>query len=154
MSAIITTCRLSKLLLIGGLLMSFTIVDPFTSVVSALQKGNVTALSHYFDNMIEITLPSNANSYSKSQAVVILKEFFSNNAVKSFKLIHKGDSGEGSSFGIGSLVTKGGTYRTTFFFRQKGDSFVLQELSFEKKKSEESKAPVFGSPDKGRLAVN
>jgi hypothetical protein len=114
--------------------MSFSVMDPFANVVSALKKGDVNELSQYFDNMIEITLPSNANSYSKSQAVVILKEFFSNNIVKSFKLIHQGNSGEGSSFGIGSLVTDHGTYRTTFFFRQKGESFVLQELRFEKKK--------------------
>lgn len=134
MKALVISRRWAGLLLIGGLLMSFSLADPFASVVSALNKGNVDSLSPYFDNMIEITLPSNANSYSKSQAVVILKEFFSANAVKSFKLIHKGNSGEGSSFGIGSLVTDHGTYRTTFFFRQKGNDFVLQELRFEKKK--------------------
>jgi hypothetical protein len=136
-NAVITSSRAGRLLLmglIGAVLMSFTLQDPMTNVVSALKKGNVQELSHYFDNMVEISLPSNANSYSKSQAVVILKEFFSDHQVKSFSLIHKGSSGEGSSFGIGSLVTNAGTYRTTFFFRQKGDSVVLQELRFEKKK--------------------
>jgi len=126
--------RMGSLLLIGGLLMSFSVADPFANVVSALNKGSVDGLAHYFDNMVEINLPSNANSYSKSQAVVILKEFFSTNAVKSFKLIHKGNSGEGSSYGIGSLVTSRGTFRTSFFFHRKGDNFVLQELRFEKKK--------------------
>lgn len=130
---IMTRRRIGSLLLLGGLLMAFNVTDPFANVISALNKGNVDGLSHYFDNMIEINLPSNANSYSKSQAVVILKDFFSNNEVKSFKLIHKGNS-EGSSYGIGSLVTNHGTYRTTFFFHQKGDSFVLQALHFEKKK--------------------
>jgi hypothetical protein len=136
-NAVVTGGHIRTLLfmgLIGGLCMSFTIQDPMSNVVAALKKGNVTELSHYFDNMIEISLPSNANSYSKSQAVVILKEFFSNHEVKSFSLIHKGSSGEGSTFGIGSLVTNTGTYRTTFFFRQKGDGVVLQELRFEKKK--------------------
>lgn len=134
MKAFLPVKRLSMWLLLGGLLMAFTSADPFANVISALQKGSADELSHYFDNMIEITLPSKGNSYSKSQAAVILKEFFSSNDVKSFQLIHRGNSGEGSSFGIGSLVTSGGTYRTTFFFRQKGDTFVLQELRFEKKK--------------------
>lgn len=128
--------RMGSLLLIGGLIMSFSVADPFANVVTALGKGNVDGLAQYFDNMIEINLPTGTNSYSKSQAVVILKEFFSTNAVKSFKLIHKGSSGEGSSYGIGSLVTSQGTYRTTFSFHQKGNSLVLQELRFEKKKSE------------------
>lgn len=125
---------IAKSLLISGLFLSFTVVNPFNNVVSALKKGNVDELSHYFDNMVEITLPANANSYSKSQAIVILREFFANNPVKNFKLIHKGNSGEGSSFGIGNLETEKGVYRTTFFFREKGDSFVIQELRFERKK--------------------
>lgn len=126
--------RMSGLLLAGGLVMAFSIADPFANVVTALNKGSVDGLSHYFDKMIDISLPGGSNSYSKSQAVVILKEFFSKNTVKSFKIIHKGNSGEGSSYGIGSLVTSHGTYRTTFSFHQKGDNFVLQELRFEKKK--------------------
>lgn len=134
MKAIIPARRLGLCLLTAGLLMSFSFQDPFANVSAALKKGNVEVLSHYFDNMVEITLPANANSYSKSQAVVILKEFFTNYKVQDFQLIHKGNSGEGSSFGIGNLVTDKGIYRTTFFFRQKGDSFVIQELRFEKKK--------------------
>lgn len=134
MTAILPVKRLSLWALMGVLLMSFSLVDPFTNVTSALKKGSVEELSQYFDNMVEITLPTNANSYSKSQAIVILKEFFSSNPVKDFQMIHKGNSGEGSSFGIGNLVTGKGTYRTTFFFKQKGDSFVIQELRFEKKK--------------------
>lgn len=134
MTAIVQAKRLGLWVLMGGLMMSFSFMDPFANVISALKKGSVEELSHYFDNMVEITLPTNANSYSKSQAAVILKEFFSSNPIKNFQLIHKGNSGEGSSFGIGNLVTDKGTYRTTFFFRQKGDSFVIQELRFEKKK--------------------
>lgn len=134
MTAIMSARRLGLWVLMGGLLMSFSLMDPFTNVATALKKGSVEELSKYFDNMVEITLPTNANAYSKSQAIVILKEFFSNNPVKSFQMIHKGNSGEGSSFGIGNLVTDKGTYRTTFFFKQKGDSFVIQELRFEKKK--------------------
>lgn len=134
MKAIIPARWIGLWILIAGLLTSFSVQNPFANVTTALKKGDVEMLSHYFDNMVEITLPTNANSYSKSQAVVILKEFFSNNKVKNFELIHKGNSGEGSSFGIGNLVTDTGIFRTTFFFREKGDSFVLQELRFEKKK--------------------
>lgn len=134
MTVLIPGKRWAFWMLTGGLLMSFSLVDPFSNVSAALKKGSVEELARYFDNMVEITLPTNANSYSKSQAIVILKEFFSGNVVKDFQMIHKGNSGEGSSFGIGNLVTDKGTYRTTFFFKQKGDSFVIQELRFEKKK--------------------
>jgi len=50
--------------------------------------------------------------------------------VKSFDVIHKGENA-GSQYCIGTLVTKGGSFRTTIFMKQKGDQQVLQELRFE-----------------------
>ena len=104
--------------------------DPFDDVVKALRAGNATELSRYFDNMIQITLLDQSNSYSKAQATMILKDFFSKNPVKSFQIIHEG--GQDSRFGIGRMVTANGTYRITFFLRQHGpDQYVLQEIRFE-----------------------
>ncbi|MBX5437930.1 MAG: DUF4783 domain-containing protein [Thermoflavifilum sp.] len=104
--------------------------DPFDEVVKALRAGNATELSRYFDNMIQITLLDQSSSYSKAQATMILKDFFSKNPVKSFQLIHEG--GQDSRFGIGKMITANGTYRITFFLRQHGpDQYVLQEIRFE-----------------------
>jgi Domain of unknown function (DUF4783) len=112
------------------LLSSFTLSSgPFDNVVKAIKNGNVNEMSRYFDNMVEITMQDQSNSYSKAQAEVILKEFFDKNPVKSFDIIHQG--GNDSIFGIGNLVTSSGTFRTTFFLRQKGDNYVLQEIRFE-----------------------
>ncbi len=123
--------KTGKLFLIAGMLMSFTFADPFSSVKAALEKGDVASLSRYFDNMVELSLAGKSNSYSKSQASVILKDFFSHHQAKGFKIIHKGKSDKGSSFGIGNLETSKGNYRVTFFFRSKGDDMVLQELRFQ-----------------------
>ncbi len=125
--------KVSILLLTTVLLMSFTtFANPFDQVVKALERGKVENLAPYFDSMIEISVGGKNNSYSKSQASVILKSFFVKNSVVSFKVIHKGTSKDGAHFGIGKMTTTNGTYRVTFFFRQKGGSVVLQELRFKK----------------------
>jgi hypothetical protein len=95
-----------------------------------MKTGNTEVISKFFDNTVEITLPDKGGSYSKSQAVIILKDFFANNTVKSFDVIHKGQNA-GSQYCIGTLVTKSGSYRTTIYMKQKGDIQVLQELRFE-----------------------
>ena len=120
--------KVMTLLLLGIVLASF-VLSPFDDVVSAIKQGNVNTLSKYLDNMVEITLADKSNSYSKAQAEVILKQFFETHPVKSFEIVHKG--GEDSKFGIGNLVTGNGAYRITFFLRQKGNNYVLQELRFE-----------------------
>lgn len=109
-------------------LTSFVSVD---EVESAIKNGNASQLSKYFDNTIEITLTDKSNTYSKSQAELVLKDFFNNNVVRGFEIVHKGNNA-GTQFIIGTLETKNGEYRTTIYMKQKGDKQLLQELRFEK----------------------
>ena len=48
----------------------------FTEVVKAIKSGNSAEVSKFFDNTVEITLPEKSNSYSKSQAELVLRDFF------------------------------------------------------------------------------
>lgn len=122
--------RIFTLILASLTLLSFTIIVGIDEVITALKTGNVSQIAKYFDNTVEIVLPSKSNSYSKSQAEVVLKDFFSNNVVRSFKPLHKGDNA-GSEFCIGTLQTSTASYRTTIYMKQKGDKQVLQEIRFE-----------------------
>ena len=120
--------------LIMLLLFSFTVLgsnEILDKISLALKSGNSKELAKYFDNNIELTILRENGAYSKVQAEQVLKNFFSNNPPKSFKLIHKGSSNKGSQYGIGNLTTSKGTYRTYFYFKQKGEVFKIQELRIE-----------------------
>jgi hypothetical protein len=103
----------------------------FAEVIKAIRSGNSIEISKYLDNTVEITLPGKSNSYSKSQAEVVLHDFFANNLVKDFEILHQSEK-SGSQYCIGNLKTSNGTFRTTIFMKQKGGRDVLQELRFEK----------------------
>jgi cytochrome c len=122
--------RFFFLSLIIGCLSSFAIPIGIEEVIVAMKSGNASAVAKYFDHSVEISMPDKSNSYSKSQAELVLKDFFASNQVKNFEVIHKGENA-GSQYCIGTLQTKNGAYRTTIFMKQKGDSQVLQELRFE-----------------------
>ena len=111
-------------------LASFTIFSSIDEIVNSLRTGNATEIAKYFDNTVEITLPDKSNSYSRSQAEVVLRDFFNNNPVKTFDIIHKGENA-GSQYCIGTLVTKNASFRTTVFMKQKGGRHTLQEIRFE-----------------------
>ena len=108
-------------------LISFSGID---DVLNAVKSGNAAQIARFFDNTVEITMPDKSNNYSKSQAELVLKDFFSNNPVKSFEIIHKGEN-NGSQYCIGTMATKNGSFRTTIFMKQKGDKQLLQEIRFE-----------------------
>lgn len=122
--------RVFTLLLVSLAFFSFTAFIGIDDVVAALKSGNASQMAKHFDNTVEITLPAKSNSYSKSQAEVVLKDFFAGNTVKNFKAIHKGDNA-GSQFCIGTLQTTAATYRTTIYMKQKADKQVVQEIRFE-----------------------
>jgi antitoxin component YwqK of YwqJK toxin-antitoxin module len=124
---------MKKILLYFVTLMTiWSFVSPsFTEVVRAIKTGNASEVSKYFDNTVEITLPEKSNSYSKSQAELVLHDFFASNEVKDFEILHQSEN-PGSQYCIGNLQTINGLFRTTIFMKQKGDRELVQELRFEK----------------------
>ena len=100
------------------LLFSFKPLVGLEDVIAALNTGNATELAKYVDDNIEINLPDKGDTYSRTQAVMILRDFFSNNGVKSFEVKHKGNNGA-SEFCIGVLNTRSGNYRTTVYMVNK-----------------------------------
>ena len=120
------------LLTVGLLISSFTFFSSIDEVIAAMKTGNSSEIAKFFDNTVEVNMPEKSNSYSKSQAELVLRDFFNTNSVKTFDLIHKGENA-GSQYCIGMLVTKNGSFRTTIFMKQKGNRQVLQEITFENK---------------------
>ncbi|MBP6688240.1 MAG: DUF4783 domain-containing protein [Lacibacter sp.] len=121
--------QISTLFLLAVLTVSFTQKD---DIVAALKTGSVEKMSKYFDNTVDVTVPGKSNSFSKGQAELVIKDFFSLNKVKNFELQHSG-SNPSSNFIIGTLTTAGGTYRTTVYMRTKGDKQLIQGVEFEQK---------------------
>ena len=121
------------LLVLSIFVCSYTNADTLEidNVVVALKSGNAAQLSRYFDNRVDITLPEKTDNYSRTQAEMILKDFFVSNGVRNFDLKYKSENA-GSNYCIGTLQTRTGNYRTTLLMKQKGDRQYLQDLSFQK----------------------
>lgn len=124
--------RIFTFLILGAVLSAFTFFSSIDEVIADLKAGNATEIARFFDNTVEINTPDKTSSYSKSQAQLVLKDFFSTNTVKGFTLDHKGEN-SGSQYCIGTLLTKNGAFRTTVFMKLKGDKQVLQTITFERK---------------------
>jgi hypothetical protein len=122
--------RIFTLFTVIAIVSSFTLFSGIEEIITALKTGNATEIAKYFDNTVEIMLPDKSNSYSKSQAEVVLRDFFSNNPVKGFEILHKGENG-GSQYCVGTLITKTASYRTTVFMKLKDGIQTLQEIRFE-----------------------
>jgi hypothetical protein len=99
-------------------------------ILGAIKRGDAPRISRYLDNMVDITLQDKTNSYSKTQAEVILRDFFANIDVRGFTVIHRVNSTSGE-YCVGMLNTSVRDYKTTILFRMRGDKKLVQELRFE-----------------------
>ncbi len=112
------------------MLTAFAVQKNIDQVISALRTGNAAELAKYFDEAVDITLPDKSDSYSKAQAQLIVKDFFTNNSVQGFELRHKGDS-PGGHYCSGTLRTATGNFRTNVFMKNKNGKELLKEIRFQ-----------------------
>ncbi|MCS6934961.1 MAG: DUF4783 domain-containing protein [Chitinophagales bacterium] len=103
----------------------------FNEISNAIKQGNASALASFFQSNVEITIKDASNSYSKSQAEIVIKNFFSSNQPRSFSIAHEGTSPEGSKYFIGNLSTSGGNYRMYVYAKTSGGSYSIQEIRIE-----------------------
>ncbi len=118
------------------ILFSFSILaakaQVIEDVVNNIRAGNVPGVAKYFDNTVTITINNTQSIYSKSQAEMVLKDFFTRNQVKEFEVKQSGTAGTTSRFAIGNLATSNGSYQLYVVMKQKDVNFLLQEIRFDK----------------------
>lgn len=102
-----------------------------TGVLKGFGQGDATLIAGYFKGSVELTIDNKENIFSKTQAELILKDFFKKNTPQSFKIIHEGGKGE-SKYAIGSLKTSQGNYRITMLFKLNNNTPYIHQLRIEK----------------------
>ncbi len=105
--------------------------DVFENIALLIKDGNSKQLTEYFESTVELTISSREAVYSKTQAEIVVKNFFIKNPPQSFAINHRGSGGEGVKYAIGNLVTSTGNYRTYILLKNKNNRFYIQELRFE-----------------------
>lgn len=100
-------------------------------VVAAIKAGNSKMLANYFGNAVEISLPDKDGTYSKSQAEMIMKDFFTNHPPVSFIVNQKGASTGGSKFIIGTYKSGSIIYKVYLLLKSSGQTYTLQQIQFE-----------------------
>lgn len=102
------------------------------NINQALSTANVNGLLVYFNESVDLSLPTADDSYGKSQAAVILKKFFEKNPVKKYVQKHSGKSVDGSVFIIGDYTTTAGkTFGVYVLIKSMKGKNVIQRLEIE-----------------------
>jgi hypothetical protein len=103
------------------------------AITKALSAGDVETLAKYFDENLEISILDEEKTYTKAQAVEVVKTFFASNKPKTFNAVHNGTSkGNSDQFCIGNLAANSGNYRVYIYLKTVGANVAIKELRFDK----------------------
>jgi hypothetical protein len=101
-------------------------------VSTGIRNGNARDVAKHFGANVDLKLPGNEGTFSRNQAELMLRNFFTRHAPESFTVSHQGSSRDGSVYLIGVYGAKGGTnFRTYCLIKKISDQMVLHQLQFE-----------------------
>ena len=105
--------------------------DVFTPIGKYIEAGDAEKLSAWFADNLELDITGSVNSCTRSQAKLIMKNFFNNNTPKKFTIIHK--SGRPPmSYAVGSLSAGAEKFRVIIYVRTDDGKNSIQQLRIEK----------------------
>lgn len=103
--------------------------DNDEKIALAIRAGNAKELSKYFSKNIDLNIPGSEGVFSKTQAELIMKDFFSKYKTLSFNTLHQGSSKDGAKYTIGNLTTDKGSFRLYFYMKKTSDVYYIHEFS-------------------------
>jgi hypothetical protein len=116
-------------------LLSFDVEQQLTvpeEIYSAIKVGNSKVLAKYFNANVELVILDKEGVYSKTQAELILRDFFSKNIPSNLVKRHEGKSGkEASKYVICTLTTAKGQYRVYFVMKSNNGEFTIHQFRIE-----------------------
>lgn len=114
------------------LLFSSGVSIPHAEVEKAFNDNDPAAIVSLTKDKVLMTVLGNDGAFSKPQAKLILRDFFTKYPNGKFTFIFKAKPSETGSFSIGNYIVKDETFRTTFNFKKEGNVFKIETLNIER----------------------
>ncbi len=101
---------------------------PFPNEIKkAFVSGDSKSLALYFDRNVELLLIDKGDVYSKAQAELIIKNFFTNYAPKSF-IVESENKDETTNFAIARLKTNKNDFRIYIAYRNNSQKPIVNQM--------------------------
>ncbi len=127
---ILTIC-LSVLLFTGSSVVAVQPPGIVEDITAAIKAGNSKDLAKYFGPTVEIILPGTDGAYSKAQAEMIMKSFFTKSVPVSFVVNQNRNSAGGAQFIIGTYKSKSEKLNVYILLKPVSNQLMIQQMHFE-----------------------
>jgi hypothetical protein len=104
--------------------------DTKEELITAIKSVNVQKLSNYLAPTVELTMPDKSDSYNKSQAEIILKDFYNLHPIKEVQIVETREE-LGKLICTGKFITKKGTFNFYITAYKKNKTIAIEQIVIE-----------------------
>lgn len=104
--------------------------EVISNMRAALKAGSSKEFVKNFNTMVELNFEGEKSNYSRSQAELVLKEFFKKYPPTDFQYIHKGASKQGLTYVIGKYTFESGSFRVWILVKKFDDDYLVDSIDF------------------------
>lgn len=105
---------------------------PYAKLDAAFDQKNAEAIVGLAKEKVLINILGKEGAYSKSQAILVLKDFFNGKSNGSFNFTFKGNDSPSGTFAIGCYSCGTNKYRVTIHFKNTDDGSKIESITIEK----------------------
>jgi hypothetical protein len=105
---------------------------PYAKIETAFSQNDASGVVALAKEKVLINILGTEGAYSKSQAILVVKDFFTKKPGNSFDFIFKGAESAEGCFAIGTYSSKSEKFRVTLHFKKTGGDYRIESLSIEK----------------------
>lgn len=105
---------------------------PYAKLDTAFDQKNAEAIVSHSRDKVLINILGKEGAYSKSQAVLVLKDFFTGKPNGNFNFTFKGTESPSGTFAIGNYSCGSTKYRITMHFKHSGEDYKIESITIEK----------------------
>ena len=109
--------------------------DLKVTLEKCISEGDAENLAEHFGESVDIGLPYADKDYGKTQAEMVMKNFFEKHPPGSFIIEESGSTSESNKFFIGEYISGEKKYMLLIMLRESNEDFLIHKLKFEEKKS-------------------
>tara|TARA_X000000950_G_scaffold230781_1_gene279130 strand:- start:13913 stop:14290 length:378 start_codon:yes stop_codon:yes gene_type:complete len=108
-------------------------INDLESIIESFDIMNSDKIVNFFDNKTQLNIEGNLYQENNYKSSLILDNFFNDNDISSFNIIHKGDSEDKLIYLLGEYLSSDKIYKILIFVEGSDKELKIKEIKIDRK---------------------
>ena len=108
-------------------------INDLESIIESFDIMNSDKIVNFFDNKTQLNIEGNLYKENNYKSSLILDNFFNDNDISSFNIIHKGDSEDKLIYLLGEYLSSDKIYKILIFVEERDKELKIKEIKIDQR---------------------